>query len=167
LEFVYVKHNGDQDITRGNPPLVYEKFVELLLSACSICDKKIVLPGKQKRALYATELDSDTYNANYENYRVGTDVADIMVNATDTNRSGHRQEYGKTFVPWDQWIKLSQEQKDKHIAECQQERMDSNNGKLRTSYPPHQANAHEVDEVVDIDHIIAYTMLNHDGTVDD
>jgi hypothetical protein len=36
-----------------------------------------------------------------------------------------------------------------------------------TPYPPRQANAHEVDEVVDIDDIIDYTMLNPDGTVDD
>jgi hypothetical protein len=62
---------------------------------------------------------------------------------------------------------LSQEQKDKLIAERQKGRMNSNNGKPRTSYPPRQANAHEVDEVVDIDDIIDYTMLNHDGPVGD
>jgi hypothetical protein len=67
--------------------------------------------------VYPSEFDSDTYNANYETCRVDTDVADIMANETDTNRSGHRQGYGnkKTFVTWDQWIKLSQEQKDKLI----------------------------------------------------
>jgi hypothetical protein len=92
-----------------------------------------------------------------------------MTNATNANRSGHQQEYGnkKTFVPWDQWIKLSQEQKDMLIAERQKERMNSNKGKPRTPYPPRQANAHEVDEVADIDDIIDYNMLNHDGTVDD
>jgi hypothetical protein len=93
----------------------------------------------------------------------------LCANATDTNQSGRRQEYGnkKTFVPWDQWIKLSQEQKDKLIAERKKEQMNSNNGKPRTSYPPRQANAHGVDELVDIDDIIDYTMLNHDGSVDD
>jgi hypothetical protein len=40
---------------------------------------------------------------------------------------------------------------DKLIAECHKERMNSNNGKSRTSYTPQQANAHEVDEVADID----------------
>jgi hypothetical protein len=91
-----------------------------------------------------------------------------MANATDTNRSGRRQEHSnkKTFVPWDQWIKWLQEQKDKLIAERQKERM-NNNSKQRTSYPQQQANAHEVDEVVDINDIIDYSMLNHDGTVDD
>jgi hypothetical protein len=73
----------------------------------------------------------------------------------------------KTFVPWDHWIKLLQEQKDKLIAERHKELMNSNNGEPRTPYPTRQASGHEVDEVVDIDDIIDYNMLNHDGTVDD
>jgi hypothetical protein len=71
------------------------------------------------------------------------------------------------MFPWYQWIKLSHEQKDKHIAEHQKERINSSNGKLRTPYPPRQANAHEVFDIVDIDNIIDYTMLNHDMNVDD
>jgi hypothetical protein len=43
---------------------------------------------------------------------------------------------------------LSQEQKDKLIAEHKKERMNSNNGKPRTPDTQRQANAHEVDEVV-------------------
>ena len=34
-ELAYVKQIGDQDIARGNPPLSYESYMELLLSACS------------------------------------------------------------------------------------------------------------------------------------
>jgi hypothetical protein len=45
--------------------------------------------------------------------------------------------------------------------------MNSKNGKLRTPCPLRQSNAHEVYEVVDIDDIINYTMLNHDTNVDD
>ena len=52
-ELAYVKQLGDQDIARGSPPLSYESYLELLLSACSTYDKKITLPGKQKRAVYA------------------------------------------------------------------------------------------------------------------
>jgi hypothetical protein len=57
-----------------------------------------------------------------------------MANATDKNQSGSQQENGnkKTFVPWDHWIKSSQEQKDKLIPERQKERMNINNGKSRT-----------------------------------
>jgi hypothetical protein len=50
-ELAYVKKIGDQDIARGNPPLVFEKYMELLLSACSSYGKKIILPSKQKCAL--------------------------------------------------------------------------------------------------------------------
>jgi hypothetical protein len=62
---------------------------------------------------------------------------------------------------------LSQEQKDKKIAGRQKERMNSSNSKPRKPYPPQQSNAHEADEVVDIDDIINYTMLNHNTNVDD
>ena len=91
-ELAYVKQIGDNDIACGKTPLVYETYMELLLSACSTYDKKIALPGKQKRAVYASEFDSDTYNGHYETYRVDTDVADIMAHSSDTNRSGNRQE---------------------------------------------------------------------------
>jgi hypothetical protein len=87
-ELAYFKQISDQDIARGNPPLVYGSYIELLLSACSTFDKT-VLPRKQKRAVYASVFDSDDYNSNYETYRVGIDVAEIMANATDTNRSGN------------------------------------------------------------------------------
>jgi hypothetical protein len=78
-ELEYAKQFGEQD-TRGNPPLVYEIYMELLLPACSTFDKKTVLPRKQKLAVYALEFDSDNYNGNYETYRVDTDVAKIMAN---------------------------------------------------------------------------------------
>jgi hypothetical protein len=63
--------------------------MELLLSACFTYDKKIVLPGKQKRAVYASELDLDTYNTNYKTYCVDTNFVGNMANATDINRTGH------------------------------------------------------------------------------
>jgi hypothetical protein len=42
--------------------------------------------------------------------------------------------------------------------------MNSNSGKSRATYPPRQTNINEVDEVVDVDDIIDYTMLNQDAT---
>jgi hypothetical protein len=42
-EMPYVKRIGDQDLARVNPPLVYETYMELLLSEFSTYDKKIVL----------------------------------------------------------------------------------------------------------------------------
>jgi hypothetical protein len=92
--------------------------MELFLSACSTFDKKTVSPGKQRRSVYTSEFNSDNYYGNCETYGVDTDVADIMAIATEANRSGQQQEYGSknTFVPWDQWIKLSQEHKYKLIV---------------------------------------------------
>jgi hypothetical protein len=100
-ELAYVKQIGDQDIARGNPPLSYESYMELLLSACSTYDKKVTLPGKHKRAVYAadTSIDDvdyridDVTDGKYDVFQVDTEVADIMAFATDTNRFGkpHQQ----------------------------------------------------------------------------
>jgi hypothetical protein len=59
-QLAYVKQIGDNDIARGKTPLVYETYMEMFLSACSTYDKKITLPSKQKRAMYASEFDLDT-----------------------------------------------------------------------------------------------------------
>jgi hypothetical protein len=40
-ELAYVKQISDQDVARGNKPLAYEGYMEILLSACSTYDKKI------------------------------------------------------------------------------------------------------------------------------
>jgi hypothetical protein len=116
-ELSYIKQIGDQDVARGHPALTYGSYMELLLSACSTYDKKLSLPGKQKRAVYQTEIDKhdntdypfdDTYTGGYEAYRVNTDISEIMANVSDTNRYGSTSNLGKT--------KSSQEQKDWLIA---------------------------------------------------
>jgi hypothetical protein len=38
-EISYIKQIGDQDIARRNTPLSYDRYMELLLSACSTYDK--------------------------------------------------------------------------------------------------------------------------------
>jgi hypothetical protein len=94
--------------------LTYESYIELLLNACSTYDKKSSLPGKQKRAFYSTAFtDSDPdypYDRDddipYEAYRVDTDISDIFVNTSATNRFGNR-------IHRDEWEKLSQEERDR------------------------------------------------------
>mgnify|MGYP006328857003 FL=1 len=87
-ELSYVKAIGDQDIAQGRPPLGYETYMELLLSACSTYDKKLMVPGKNKRAVYATAMEggADGTYGSYEAYRVDTDVSDILVHASNTGR---------------------------------------------------------------------------------
>jgi Reverse transcriptase (RNA-dependent DNA polymerase) len=173
-ELAYVKQIGDQDIARGNPPLSYESYLELLLSACSTYDKKLTLPGKHKRAVYAAAMSSDdadyrfddTGYGEYEAFHVDTDITDIMAYATNTNRLGNnRNNTGKpnvNFIPREEWNKLTQEQKDRLIAKRRQERMKQDGGNWKTFQPQHQANVHTVDDLVDLDTFIDYAVMNHD-----
>jgi hypothetical protein len=172
-ELAYVKQIGDQDIARGYMPLNYESYMELLLSACSTYDKKITLPGKQKRAVYTTMISEDdqdpyydtTHDEGYAVYNIDTDISDIMVNATSTSRFGSNTSYGKetsTFLPREEWNKLTQEQKDRLIAKRRQERMTSNNGNHKPFPSQRQANVHGITDLVDLDDIIDYAVMNHD-----
>jgi hypothetical protein len=126
-ELSYIKKIGDQDIVQGNPPLSYDSYTELLLSACSTYEKKITLPGKQKRAVYTSATASedveyrfdDTPDAEYGIFQVDTDISDVMANVTDTSRIGSNSNNGRPksiFVPCDEWNKLTQDQKDRLIA---------------------------------------------------
>ena len=157
-ELAYVKQIGDQDVARGRDPLDYETYIELLLSACSTYDKKIVLPGKNKRAVYASNFDNvdvrehDDRNDAYEMYNVDTDVSDIMVNAGEQKSS---------YIPREEWNKLSDEDKERLIAKRRQERLNSAN-RNRKSYPPRQANMHDVGDVINLDDIVDYTVMKHD-----
>ena len=168
-ELAYVKQIGDQDIARGNPPLTYESYMALLLSACSTYDKKIMLPGKQKRAVYSSILSEDNPNDTYDDvtdhrlevFHVDTDISDIMVN--NTNTKYHGAPPTAKFLPREEWDKLSQEQKDKIVAQRHQERLKQQDGKVYQ--PARQGNIHEVNDVVNIDDIIDYTVMKHDVNV--
>ena len=53
---------GDQDIARGNPPLVVRELHGICCCRrVLLYDKKITLPGKQKRAVYTTTVETDPY----------------------------------------------------------------------------------------------------------
>ena len=71
-----------------------------------------------------------------------------MAYATDTNRLGNNRNGSKpmsSFLPRDEWEKLTQEQKDRLIAKRRQERMQSNNGN-RPFQSSRQANVHDVGD---------------------
>jgi hypothetical protein len=93
-----------------------------------------------------------------------------MANLSDTNRYGSTSNLGKTqstFLPRNEWDKLSQEQKDRLIAKRQQERMNQNGYKPKPSQATCQANTHCVADTVSIDVIIDYAINNHErGTTD-
>jgi hypothetical protein len=88
VEFSYIKQIGDQDAARGYKLLRFESDMELLLLACSMYDKKLNLPRKQKRAVYQTKIDNyddtdyppgDINDSGYEAYHVDTDFLEIFV----------------------------------------------------------------------------------------
>jgi hypothetical protein len=178
-ELSYIKQIGDQDVARGHPALAYDSYMELLLSACSPYDKKLRLPGKQKRAVYQTEIDKhdntdypfdDTYDGGYEAYCADMDILEIMANVGNINRYGSTSNLGKThliFLPRNEWDKLTQERKDWLIAKRQQEQMNQNDYKPKSSQATCQANTHCVADTVNIDDIIDYAVNNHErGTTD-
>jgi hypothetical protein len=68
-DLAFVKQVGDQYIARGNPPLTCENYMELLLCACSTYDKKITLPGKQKRAVYTATTSEESPDRYYSGGR--------------------------------------------------------------------------------------------------
>jgi hypothetical protein len=178
-ELSYIKQIGDQDVVKGHLALKYVSSMELLLFACSTYDKKLSLPGKQKRTAYQTEIDKhdntdypfyDTYNGGHEAYPVDTDILGIMANVSDTNRYHSTSNLGKTqstFLPRNEWDKLSQGQKVQLIAKRRQERMNQNGYKPKSSQATRQANTHCVADTVKIDDNIDYAVNNHErGTTD-
>jgi hypothetical protein len=82
-EFSYVKQLSVQDVARGNLPLAYKGYMEWLFLACSTYDKKLTLPGKQKRAVYRTTISNndklipsnETFDGEYEVFMFDTDIS--------------------------------------------------------------------------------------------
>jgi hypothetical protein len=75
-----------------------------------------------------------TYGSTNEAFRVDTDVSDILVHTSNTGYLGYCNQDSsqkKSFVPWDQWTKLSQDQKDRLIAERQKEQMSNKDDKAK------------------------------------
>jgi hypothetical protein len=144
--------------------------MELLLSACSTYDKKITLPGKQKRAAYATETSrdyltypfDDTTDGEYEVFQVDNAIDDIMSFTTNTSKGGYQGKPNSNFIPRDEWNKLSQDQKDQLIAKRLQERIKQNGGNWKSNQPRRQVNVHNVNDLVHVDTLIDYAIMNHD-----
>jgi hypothetical protein len=142
-EFLYIKQIEDQDVAPQYQPLTYESYMELLLLARSSYGKKWNFPGKQKRAVYHTKIDNyddkdyplgDIHDSGYKAYHVDREILEILVNNTITNHFGNSGKSDKakaTFLPRDEWNKLTHEQKDRLIAKRRQERMNLNLNKSK------------------------------------
>jgi len=84
-----VKQLSDQMVARGEPPLNFEGYMELLLSACSTYDKNHAVarqPGQ--RNVYAASVEhseDDFYDAySTEVFHVDTDVSEVLAHKSNT-----------------------------------------------------------------------------------
>jgi hypothetical protein len=62
---------------------------------------------------------------------------------------------------------MTQEEKDKYIAKRRQERMSSNGSTSKALQSLRQANVHEAEDVINIDDIVDYCVMEHDVTSQD
>ena len=104
-----VKQLSDQIVARGDSPLDYAGYLELLLSACSTYDKKYATarPSGQRSAYNSSlEVAEEVfYDANCtEVFHVDTDVNEIMAYSSNL-RSVNRT--SSSCIPREEWMKLS------------------------------------------------------------
>jgi hypothetical protein len=162
-----VKQLGDQIIARGGPSLDFEGYIELLLSACSTYDKNHATPNKSgPRNVYTTDITHDAMveEANYdvhstEVFHVDTDISDIVAHATDIQRKGN-----SSFLPREEWLKLSPEKREELIAKRRKERALQNGYNQQKNSTARRVNLHDVQDVhdvVNLDDIIEYTANTH------
>jgi hypothetical protein len=161
-----VKLMNDHDIARGHPPLTYERYVQVLLSACSTYDSQRSSSDRKKRVVYQSELDRepDPYDDNdYYDYGVDTDVTDIMAYATDTTRFGSKSvssNQSSSRITYSERIKLPEEERNKIFAKRKQERLDKTRNRQASNPVTRRANTHNIDTYIDIDNIIDNAMMN-------
>jgi hypothetical protein len=119
-ELQSVKKIEDYCVARGETPLGWEEYLELLLSACSQYGKAHSTTRQtQERNVHATNLavDEDYYShPDHTLYGIDRDLTKIYANATQTAVPGTSSGTSQ-FLPRDQWLKLTQEQRDEILAE--------------------------------------------------
>jgi hypothetical protein len=187
-ELAYVKQIGDQDIARGNPPLTYKSYMELLLYACSTFDKKITLPGKQQRAGYTTAISASNYLGDKMLIPSNFDSTIESKNATDNSLLDDGDPIVKrrmfTIDPKDLTVRTF----FKNAEDDERFGNNSSNGQSESTFLLRkewkmtqkqkdsliakrrqermtltQANVHAVGDFVGLDNIIYYPVLHHDA----
>jgi hypothetical protein len=177
-ELAHVKQLADLGVANGNKALTYDSYSALLLNACATFDTRHELPGRQKRAVYATaiagnEVDEpyDPYDdKGYKAYLVDTTISEIMVNAADSNqfsgKSGNGSQ-GSGRIPYSEWFKTTKEEQDAVFAKRNQESMAKAGGNLNPCPPPRRANMHDIEAYVDFDVIVDYAVSKHEVDFND
>lgn len=166
-ELANVKQQSDQVVARGEPPLPYEGYLELLLSACSTYDKMHATPRTAQRNVYAAnfEPDDNLYDTNdHHTFGIDTDVTDILAYTTNTRfqgPSGNRNDQSP-YLPREEWLKLTPEKREEILTKRRMEKGAQFNGN-GTRPTPHMrsVNTHDTRDVVNLDDILEYTASAH------
>jgi Reverse transcriptase (RNA-dependent DNA polymerase) len=160
-----VKQLSDQIVARGENQLGVEGYLELLLSACSTYDKKHAStrpPGQRNVYNVNTEMDDDGFydaNSNNDVFHVDTDVTDILAHSSNVRSQSSLTSRGSSmssFIPKTEWMNMSPEQREEILAKRRKERGLQNNTQLSR-----HVNAHDTQEVVNLDDIIEYMINTH------
>ena len=169
-ELAYVKQIGDQDVARGKPPLSFDSYLELLLSACSAYDKNHANPTKQRRNVYAALMDGNgeehaNTGMNYEAFRVDTDVSEVLAFKSNTSpfTNGYKNGTPSGFIPREEWMKLTESQREDILAKRRKDKL--KDGSFHGN-KNRQVNTHATNELVNLDDIIDYSVNNHSTAVD-
>ena len=166
-ELANVKQQSDQVVARGEPPLPYEGYLELLLSACSTYDKMHATPRTAQRNVYAANFEPDdnlSDTNNHHTFGIDTDVTDILAYTTNTRfqrPSGNRNDQS-SFLPREEWLKLTPEKREEILTKRRMEKGAQFNGN-GTCPTPHlrSVNIHDTRDVVNLDDILEYTASAH------
>ena len=100
-----VKTAGDREVSHGKPPLTYQQYKSLLLSAASNHDRKLGLTRKRnKQRVFQHEQSDDN-----DIFDIDTDINTLDINATN-----HQPTSSRPFRPSmkkEQWNSLNSEEK--------------------------------------------------------
>jgi hypothetical protein len=144
----------DQSIARGKPPLVWEEYLELMLSACSDYDKSHTIAHQAQRNIYATNVENEVdYNYPHEDATHGV-IMEIYADVTHTTNLGSTS----PFIPLEQWIQLAQEKRDVIFDKRLKTTGSPPGGRVPSNQPMRRVNAHLMEGHVKLDDIIEYTI---------
>jgi hypothetical protein len=86
----------------------------------------------------------------------GTDVMEIYANTTHTTNPSDTS----PFIPREQWIQLTQEQREAILDKCRMTTSPTG-GQIPSNQPMKRVNAHLLEDHVNLDDIIEYTINTH------
>jgi hypothetical protein len=110
---------------------------------------------------YDEEICYDSNNT--EIFHVDMDISEIVDNTTTTQSATRLPSVGgnTSFIPQEEWLKLSPEQRTELLAKRRKERAVQQGSYQPRNIPVRRVNLHDTQEVVNLDDIIEYIANTH------